>query len=542
MFWTKKYIILIICSAFCITPYPFRTSAKTVESSTLSSAESNIFFSIQVVVLSYKGEAETLVLKLKEKGYPAYIAELKAQDGQTLYRVRIGRYGSDTDAYKASQDFNTREKQSGIIVKIQESSFPASTSINMPPDASGSVNTPPAPAAPEDMQHAPSATSPAPEESLIRTVSSGAEKKPPAVPEAQIPSSLHDKISALAENKVPREQNDQPDVDSTPDNQRQNGFALQVGTEIDKSAAERSAAALRRKGYPARVFETKTTGGKSLYRLRIGTYKTEAEGERAALQFQTREKKSCLIVDTEDTTFIQVAGDNPAMDSVPAPKKDPALEDFSDEEHLPEESVTDNEQAAAKQPDTAGAEQQIPKRAAVEEKRQEQSAPAAASPTKIFAYRDPGGALNLTNNYFGIPETLRGNIEYISLFPVICLAINNNGTGLLCNVEGKQTEIVLAGVTMPPKNQTQYLSDYIARNLNNIPLRLKYNPSETGKNGAIVGKLYLKEGTFINLDVIRKGLARCLLETLPPDQHGEFQKSESLAQKEKLGIWGGSRN
>jgi endonuclease YncB( thermonuclease family) len=94
---------------------------------------------------------------------------------------------------------------------------------------------------------------------------------------------------------------------------------------------------------------------------------------------------------------------------------------------------------------------------------------------------------------------------------------------------------------MPLKDPADYALSYFAQNLKDIPLRLKYNPGATTPDGAFVGRLYLRAGTFINLEMVRNGIGACSLETIAPDQHAEFKKAEEHARKQKAGMWADGR-
>jgi hypothetical protein len=154
--------------------------------------------------------------------------------------------------------------------------------------------------------------------------------------------------------------------------------------------------------------------------------------------------------------------------------------------------------------------------------------------TKIYAYRETSGALNLTNRYEDIPEALRKNVEYISVFPVRIKEPAKNGNRLVLEVEGQKTDIILAGFTMPKHSEPALA--YIDA-LKTKPLRLKYNPWKTTKDGAIAGRLFMKEGSYINLDMVRKGLGECSAETLAPDQQEAFRRAQDAAKREHAGIW-----
>ena len=132
---------------------------------------------------------------------------------------------------------------------------------------------------------------------------------------------------------------------------------------------------------------------------------------------------------------------------------------------------------------------------------------------------------------------LRKNIEYISLYPVRFLSLDSSGTHILCDIDGTAKPVAIAGVGMPSRKYSQQVAEYFTKQLNRAPLRLKYNPSASSADGTIIGILYLRDGTYINPDLIRKGVAPLCLETLPQDQHALFKKAEEHARQEHKGIW-----
>ena len=164
----------------------------------------------------------------------------------------------------------------------------------------------------------------------------------------------------------------------------------------------------------------------------------------------------------------------------------------------------------------------------------EAAAPAPKRMTKIYAYRTESGAINLTNRYEDIPEAVRQNIEYISLFPVHIKDLTKNGPRLTLDADGQQTEMILAGFSMPKNNDS--VRAYIDE-LKTKPLRLKYSPNQKTKDGAIAGRLFLKEGSYINLDMVRKGLGECSVQTLASDQQEAFRQAQDAAKRERVGIW-----
>jgi cell division septation protein DedD len=70
------------------------------------------------------------------------------------------------------------------------------------------------------------------------------------------------------------------------------GFAVQVTTEPDRPSAEMLVKQLIKKGYPAYVAGPVPSGGRSIFRVRVGKYKTakEAEGVKTRLEVEEQFK------------------------------------------------------------------------------------------------------------------------------------------------------------------------------------------------------------------------------------------------------------
>jgi cell division septation protein DedD len=73
-------------------------------------------FSVQVSALSLESDAEALAQKLKSQGYPAYVSPKKYKDGRMNYRVRIGPYGSKSQADEVATQIEKSERRSTWVV------------------------------------------------------------------------------------------------------------------------------------------------------------------------------------------------------------------------------------------------------------------------------------------------------------------------------------------------------------------------------------------------------------------------------------------
>jgi cell division septation protein DedD len=67
------------------------------------------------------------------------------------------------------------------------------------------------------------------------------------------------------------------------------GFALQVTTQRDRQSADTVMKQLLKKGYPAYVTGPVSVGGRSIFRIRVGKYKTEKEADAVSKRLETEE-------------------------------------------------------------------------------------------------------------------------------------------------------------------------------------------------------------------------------------------------------------
>ncbi len=67
-------------------------------------------FSIQVGSFAHEKQAEVLIQRLKEKGYPAYIRSQIISGMGRMYQVRIGRYRTLNDARREAKIIRRKEK------------------------------------------------------------------------------------------------------------------------------------------------------------------------------------------------------------------------------------------------------------------------------------------------------------------------------------------------------------------------------------------------------------------------------------------------
>ncbi len=111
---------------------------------------------------------------------------------------------------------------------------------------------------------------------------------------------------------------------------------------------------------------------------------------------------------------------------------------------------------------------------------------------------------------------------------------------------GKGLKIRLTGVDAPePRNSGKKLkgyfgsesSGYLANLLDGQQVRLEYDVSRFDRYGRTLAYAYLRDGTFVNADLVKNGYATVM--TMPPNiRHAEeFVKLAEKARKQKKGLW-----
>jgi hypothetical protein len=68
------------------------------------------------------------------------------------------------------------------------------------------------------------------------------------------------------------------------------GFAVQVTTQRDRQSADTVMKQLLKKGYPAYVLGPVPVGGRTIFRIRVGKYRTAKEADAVAKRLETEEQ------------------------------------------------------------------------------------------------------------------------------------------------------------------------------------------------------------------------------------------------------------
>jgi cell division septation protein DedD len=102
---------------------PMRQAAPTSEvekgAVRIKSAEGSKY-ALQVGSYQQMSEANSAVLKLKAKGYPAYLMIADIPDRGRWYRVRVGAFSSRSEANKYKQQFDSQEAVDTIVVMNEQ--------------------------------------------------------------------------------------------------------------------------------------------------------------------------------------------------------------------------------------------------------------------------------------------------------------------------------------------------------------------------------------------------------------------------------------
>lgn len=74
------------------------------------------FFTLQISSMATRAYARSHLDRLRKSGHPAYVILVKNREGQPVYKLRIGKYASESEARKAADAFYQKEKMKSIIV------------------------------------------------------------------------------------------------------------------------------------------------------------------------------------------------------------------------------------------------------------------------------------------------------------------------------------------------------------------------------------------------------------------------------------------
>jgi len=109
----------------------------------------------------------------------------------------------------------------------------------------------------------------------------------------------------------------------------------------------------------------------------------------------------------------------------------------------------------------------------------------------------------------------------------------------------KGLKIRLIGVNTPetvhPQKPVEYYgreaSDYVKSILTGKKVKLQFDVDKTDRYGRTLAYVYLKDGTFLNAEIIKKGYGQAM--TVPPNvkYSDKFVELERKARERKIGLW-----
>ena len=114
----------------------------------------------------------------------------------------------------------------------------------------------------------------------------------------------------------------------------------------------------------------------------------------------------------------------------------------------------------------------------------------------------------------------------------------------------KGMKVRLIGVDAPETRRTsrkevgyyaQESKQYIASLLLDKEVRLEYDVESTDRYGRTLAYVYMKDGTFVNAELVRRGYG--MVMTIPPNVRfaEQFVKLQRTARKKETGLWKGQR-
>jgi len=109
----------------------------------------------------------------------------------------------------------------------------------------------------------------------------------------------------------------------------------------------------------------------------------------------------------------------------------------------------------------------------------------------------------------------------------------------------KGMKIRLIGINTPetvhPQKEVEYFgresSDYLKNLLSGKKVRLEFDIDKIDRYGRTLAYVYLKNGTFVNAELVKNGYAQVM--TIPPNvKYSEkFLKLERIARQNTKGLW-----
>ncbi len=100
-------------------PAPEETAEESLEEPVIATLSSGPIYAAQVGAFSSLENADSYVVRLKKKGYPAYVRAIASQAGKQLFLVLIGRYSDRGKAERMAAAFIEHEKVDSLVTVVK---------------------------------------------------------------------------------------------------------------------------------------------------------------------------------------------------------------------------------------------------------------------------------------------------------------------------------------------------------------------------------------------------------------------------------------
>jgi hypothetical protein len=330
-------------------------------------------------------------------------------------------------------------------------------------------------------------------------------------------------------------------------------FTIQVMSGTVKEEATRFAEELMRMGFAASIAEL-VDKEKPVYKVRVGSFTNRESATRMyeSLRMkgiegwivQVLEQAAPQAQAAEKTGQPQAQSDKPAAAQQQGIENAPLVKPFELIINPVSTFAEDNKSAPTlktkpapvESPKPAAAQQLDAKHGAseklfeliihlvptfAEEEKQTEASPKtepvpACKPLKTYKYFNPvDKTIHITTSIEKVPAQCRRQIWEIAIFPIFFKSVDLRDMGMKTDIEGATVDVLLEGIIQPERAPpVGAVRDFEAA-LHEIPLRIKYYPARTDPDGTLHGTLFFKDGSSVELEMIRRGLAACASDNLP---------------------------
>jgi micrococcal nuclease len=150
------------------------------------------------------------------------------------------------------------------------------------------------------------------------------------------------------------------------------------------------------------------------------------------------------------------------------------------------------------------------------------------------------------------PRTYLTSLAFL-LFLLVPIAISQNfylctrvidGDTIIVNIDGKEERVRLIGMDTPetvhPSKPVEYFgkeaSEFTKRMVEGKRVRLEFDWQRRDKYGRLLAYVYLKDGTFLNAEIIKQGYGFAYTR-FPFKYLEEFRQYEREARENGRGLW-----